>query len=144
MSNNYLTSPGILKEFPRFMMCRFSQPAKPVIQKYSEYSEYLGYQEALSDDTVQYFEIEILRVDNSGKNIIFKSNDPDVIIDRYKDVYGNICMNWDTSILQYISPGVSYTLPWSYVILTDNIILLPEKKVSTASRIKNLFSKKIR
>ena len=133
---SYSVHHRVMNEFPRFMMCKFSQPEKPHVNNYS------GYQDGVSD-IVHYFEIEILRIENYGRKIIFKSNDQGTSLDRYKDVNGNICMNWDQKSLQYISPGVSYTLPWSNQILTDNIILLPEKKVSIKSRMKNLLSKKI-
>lgn len=123
----------LMKEFHRFMMCKFSQPEKPRADKYS------GYQEDVSD-TVHYFEIEILKVTNYGCKLIFKSNDPDTTLDRYTDSNGDICMNWNPKTSQYLSLGVSYTLPWSTQILTDNIVLLPEKKVSVKSRMKNFLS----
>lgn len=127
----YLKSNSTIKEFPRFMMCRFFQP-----DKYS-------YQQGISH-TITTFEIEILKVENYGRRILFKSNNPNVILDRYKDINGNTYLDWNLKTQQYISVGVSYTLPWEKEIFTDNIILLPEKEVSVKSRIKNFLHGKIR
>jgi hypothetical protein len=142
------TREDVIVKFPRFMMCKFAMPAKPLLDSYSGYQhEESGHDESGHDESghakVHYFEIEILKVQKNGCKIIFRSNDPDTSLDRYKDTLGDICMNWNKETLQYISRGVSYTLPWSTSILTDNIILLPSHRVGVKSVIKNLFSGKI-
>ena len=131
-----IKSPGIMSEFPRYMMCKFLQPPK---------INYEGYQSG-EYELDEFFEVEILRVEEEGKTIVIQSLDVDVNLDRYKSYHNGyrVCLYWDDDRLQYISDKVSYTVPWCSHILSDNIILLPSMKLSLKYNIKNFMSKKIK
>lgn len=141
MSKSTLSN-DIKKEFPRFMMCTFSHSDANTEVNFLNSLD-IGYQQSVSSYVPHYFEIEILSVDKNGFRIFFRSADKDVSLDKYKDSNGDIIMVWDKKTSQYISRGFTYTSPWSKNIISDNILLVPEKNVSFSSKIKNLLTKKI-
>lgn len=136
MSSNYISSKFITK-FPRFMMCRFSQPENPTLDDYVKNQDEI-------DIVIKYFEIEILSVENHGFDLLIRSNDNNIDLSKYKDLDGNIYLNWDNRQLHYVSNSIIFTIPWSNINLFNNIVLLPEKNVSVKSRIQNVFSKNLK
>ena len=134
--SKYISSKFISK-FPRFMMCRFSQPESPDLEDYVKPLDEI-------DIVIKYFEIEILRIENHGFSLLIRSNDHNIDLSNYMDLDGNIYLNWDNRRLQYVSNSIIFTLPWSNINLPNNIVLLPEKNVSIKSRIQNILSSSIR
>ena len=134
--SKYISSKFISK-FPRFMMCRFSQPESPDLEDYVKPLDEI-------DIVIKYFEIEILRIENHGFSLLIRSNDHNIDLSKYMDLDGNIYLNWDNRRLQYVSNSIIFTLPWSNINLPNNIVLLPEKNVSIKSRIQNILSSSIR
>ena len=120
------------KNFPRFMMCYFSKCLPNGSEPNGSEPNYIGYQldEYYPIQTAEYFEVEILKIESDGDTLFIRSNDKKVNLDYYKDEYGNLSLQWDDKRYRYIS--TSYN-PY------QDIVLLPRKKVSIESRIKNLW-----
>jgi hypothetical protein len=121
------------KNFPKFMMCCFSKgdPSRRDPSRNFQFN-YIGYQsdEYYPIQTTEYFEVEILKVENDGNTLFIRSNDKKVSLDYYKDEYGNLSLHWDDKHGRYIS-----TIYNPY----QDIVLLPTKKVSIKSRLRNLW-----
>lgn len=126
MNSRYLIDDNPLKEFPKFMMCKF----------HTHSDSYNNYQyNIIPDDIVHYFEIEVISVEKYGRKFEIRSNDIHVNLSKYQNYSGKIILEWDHRALQYMCLGNNEL---------NSIVLVPNLSVSAGSKIKNFFTKSIK